>query len=258
MLQEEEILLIVYFICVIFLLTVFGLIFFVAFQRRKNKILNEKLMMEVRYKNEIATTKIEIQEQTLKNVAWELHDNIGQLLSVVNLQLNMMTGKDCENITEHIKETKSLVQTTVQEVRSLSKTLNSEVIKINGLIRSIEIEMERIERLKYAKTSFEVLGKPKEIKHTDEIILFRIIQEFLSNTIKYAKAKKIGMFLNYTEDFLYLSISDNGIGFDTSLKTESSGLQNMKNRAELLNADFSHTSVIGEGTQLILTYKLSK
>ncbi|MEX0997758.1 MAG: ATP-binding protein [Flavobacteriaceae bacterium] len=258
MLLEEEVLLIIYFISVIFIVIVFVLVFFLVFQKRKNKILNEKLMMEVRYKNEIAKTKVEIQEQTLKNVAWELHDNIGQLLSVVNLQLNMMSGKSGENFTEHLKETKSLVQTTVQEVRSLSKTLNSEVIKNNGLIRSIEIEMERIERLKYAKTSFEISGKPKEIKHTDEIILFRIIQEFLSNTIKYAKAKKIGVFLNYTQDFLYLSISDNGKGFDTSQKTESSGLQNMKNRAQLLNADFSHTSVIGEGTQLILTYKLSK
>lgn len=256
MLQREEILLIVYFICVIFLLIVFGLIFFVAFQKRKNKIINEKLMMEVRYKNEIATTKIEIQEQTLKNVAWELHDNIGQLLSVVNLQLNMMSGKDCKNIDEHLKETKTLVQTTVQEVRSLSKTLNSEVIKNNGLLRSIEIELERIERLKYAKTSFEVTGTPKMIKYTDEIILFRIIQEFLSNTIKYARAKKINVTLNFKEEILYLSLNDNGIGFDTSLKTESSGLQNMKNRAELLNADFSYTSVIGEGTHLILTYNL--
>ncbi len=258
MLLEEEVLLIFYFISVIFIVIVFGLLFFLVFQKRKNKILNEKMMLEVRYKNEIAKTKVEIQEQTLKNVAWELHDNIGQLLSVINLQLNLMSGNDFKNITEHLKETKSLVQTTVQEVRSLSKTLNSEIIKINGLIRSIEIEMERIERLNYAKTTFDIIGTPKEIKHTDEIIIFRIIQEFLSNTIKYAKAKKINLFLKYTEDFLYLSISDNGIGFDTSLKTESSGLQNMKNRAELLKADFSHTSVMGGGTQLILTYKLSK
>jgi len=258
MLQKEEILLIVYFICVIFILIVFGLIFFVAFQKRKNKILNEKLKLQIRYKDEIAKTKVEIQEQTLKNVAWELHDNIGQLLSVVNLQLNMMAGKEFQDISEHLEETKNLVQTTVQEVRSLSKTLNSEIIKNNGLIRSIEIELERIERLNYAKTNFEILGEPKEIKHTDEIIIFRIIQEFLSNTIKYAKAKKIGLFLNYKGEFLYLSLNDNGIGFDTSIKTESSGLQNMKNRAELLNADYSHTSVIGEGTQLILTYKLSK
>lgn len=258
MLLEEEVLLILYFITIIFIVIIFVLVFFLVFQKRKNKILNEKIMMEARYKNEIAKTKVEIQEQTLKNVAWELHDNIGQLLSVVNLQLNMMTRNDCENLPQHLKETKSLVQNAVKEVRSLSKTLNSEVIKNNGLIRSVEIEINRIERLNYAKTVFEVLGIPKEIKYTDEIIIFRIIQEFLSNSIKYAKAKKISLFLKYTNDFLYLSINDNGVGFDTSQKTESSGLINMKNRAELLNADFSQTSVLGEGTQLTLTYRLSK
>lgn len=256
MLLEEEVLLIFYFITVIFIVIVFGLVFFLVFQKRKNKILNEKMMMEVRYKDEIAKTKVEIQEQTLKNVAWELHDNIGQLLSVINLQLNLLSGNDCKDINEHLKETKSLVQTTVQEVRSLSKTLNSEVIKNNGLIRSLEIEMERIERLNYAKALFEMSGTKKEIKYTDEIIIFRIIQEFLSNSIKHAKAKKINLKLKYTEDFLYLFISDNGVGFDTSLKTDSSGLQNMKSRAELLNAEFSLTSVLGEGTQLKLTYKL--
>lgn len=256
MLLEEEVLLIFYFITVIFIVIVFGLVFFLVFQKRKNKILNEKMMLEVRYKDEIAKTKVEIQEQTLKNVAWELHDNIGQLLSVINLQLNLLSGNDCKDITEHLKETKSLVQTTVQEVRSLSKTLNSEVIKNNGLIQSLEIEMERIERLNYAKALFEMSGTKKEIKYTDEIIIFRIIQEFLSNSIKHAKAKKINLKLKYTEDFLYLFISDNGVGFDTSLKTYSSGLQNMKSRAELLNAEFSLTSVLGEGTQLKLTYKL--
>lgn len=234
------------------------IIFIITFQKRKNKYLNEKMLMEVKYKNEIEKTKVEIQEQTFKNVAWELHDNIGQLLSVINLQLNLATKQDCKNITEQLNETKALVQITVKEVRSLSKTLNSEVIKMNGLLRSIEIEMERIERLNYSKSIFEFTGTIKAIKHTDELIIFRIIQEFLSNTIKYAKAKNIRLFLNFEEDFLYLFISDDGIGFNTALHTENSGLQNMKNRANLLNATYSHTSKLGEGTQLKLTYKLSK
>jgi signal transduction histidine kinase len=258
MLQKEEILLIIYFISIIFILIVFGLVFFMAFQRRKNKLIQEKLLVELNYKTEIEKSKFEIQEQTLKNVAWELHDNIGQLLSVINLQLNIMSKKDCDDFETHIKEVKGVVQTTVQEVRSLSKTLNNEVIQLMGLNRSIEIELERIDRLNYAKTNFEITGFQVPIKEEDEIFIFRIIQEFLSNSVKHAKAKKIALSLQYTENFLYLSLSDNGKGFDTSLKTESSGLQNMKNRAELIQAKFSLTSTIGEGTMLNLTYKLSK
>ncbi len=258
MLSEEEVLLIIYFISIIFILIVFGMVFFMAFQRRKNKLIQEKLLVELNYKTEIEKSKFEIQEQTLKNVAWELHDNIGQLLSVVNMQLNIMSKKDCDDFQIHLKEVKTIVQTTVQEVRSLSKTLNNEVVLLMGLNRSIEIEMERIERLNYAKTNYEITGITKPIKEEDGIFIFRIIQEFLSNSVKHAKAKKITLHLQYTENILYLTLTDDGIGFDTSLKTESSGLQNMKNRAELIQAEFSLSSIIGEGTKLKLTYKPSK
>lgn len=258
MLLEEEVLLIIYFISVIFILIVFGLVFFMVFQRRKNKLIQEKLVVELNYKTEIEKSKFEIQEQTLKNVAWELHDNIGQLLSVVNMQLNIMSKKDCNDIPIHLKEVKEIVQKTVQEVRSLSKTLNKEVVQLMGLNRSIQIELERIDRLNYAKTDFKITGIAKPIKEEDEIFIFRIIQEFLSNSVKHAKAKKIALHLNYTENILYLTLSDDGKGFDASVKTESSGLRNMKNRAELLEAEFSLSSIIDEGTRLKLTYNILK
>ncbi len=256
MLQREEVLLIIYFILIIFILIVFGLVFFMVFQRRKNKLIHEKLMVELNYKSEIEKSKFEIQEQTLKNVAWELHDNIGQLLSVVNLQLNIMSKNDCNHIQSHLKEVKSVVQITVQEIRSLSKTLNNEVVQMMGVIRSIELELERINRLKYAHTSFVIKGNPIPINNQDEIIIFRIIQEFLSNTIKHAKAKNINLMLEFTENFLYLSILDDGQGFDVLKESESSGLQNMKSRARLLNADFNLYSEIQKGTQIKLTYNL--
>src|SRR5690606_28854009 len=156
MLQNEEILLISYFLAVILIMVVFGMVFFTAFQRRKNKLIQDKLKVELDFKAEIEKSKVEIQEQTLKNVAWELHDNIGQLLSVVNMQLSLMARKDGENMQQHLAEVKSLVQSTVHEVRSLSKTLNNEIVQVMGLSRSIEVELERIERLKYAKTTFKI------------------------------------------------------------------------------------------------------
>src|SRR5690606_39300422 len=135
--QEEEILLIIYFLAVILIVMVFGLFFFTSFQKSKNKLIQEKLKAELVYKAEIEKSKVEIQEQTLKNVAWELHDNIGQLLSVVNMQLSLMARKDGENLQQHLAEVRSLVQSTVQEVRSLSKTLNNEIVQVMGLIRSV-------------------------------------------------------------------------------------------------------------------------
>ena len=133
MLKKEEILLLVYFISIIFLLVLFVVVFFMAFQRRKNKFLKERYEAEQRYQRELADSKIEIQEQTLKNIAWELHDNVGQLLSVANIQLNVLMNSVPDTYHDQIKETKGVVQETVQEIRSLSKVLNNDVVMKNGL-----------------------------------------------------------------------------------------------------------------------------
>ena len=77
-----------------------------------------------RFQEELSNSQLEIQEQTFKNIAWELHDNVGQLLSVANLQLNMLLNNSDEKIHDQIKETKEVIVATVDEVRSLSKTLN--------------------------------------------------------------------------------------------------------------------------------------
>lgn len=258
MLQQEEVFLIIYFLAVTLLLIIFGMLFFTVFQKRKNKLLQEKLKMELNYKTEIEKSKVEIQEQTLKNIAWELHDNIGQLLSVVNMQLNIMEQKDCNDIQKHLGEVKSIVQSTVQEVRSLSKTSNNEVIQMMGLIRSIEVELERIERLKYAKTSMQVKGEQTLKNEEDEIIIFRIVQEFLSNSIRHAKAKNISAIVEFDENYIYLSVSDDGCGFDVCEKSESSGLKNMSSRAKLLKSEFEINSKINEGTQMNLKYNIFK
>ncbi|MDX1782957.1 MAG: histidine kinase, partial [Aequorivita vladivostokensis] len=89
-LLPQEKLLIVYFIAVLLFFTIFSIVFVIAFQRRKNKFLKDRFEAEKRYQRELADSKIEIQEQTLKNIAWELHDNVGQLLSVANIQLNVL------------------------------------------------------------------------------------------------------------------------------------------------------------------------
>ncbi|MDN3724060.1 histidine kinase [Aequorivita sp. SDUM287046] len=254
MLKKEEILLLVYFITIIFLLVLFVVIFFIAFQRRKNKFLNERYEAERRYQRELADSQIEIQEQTLKNIAWELHDNVGQLLSVANIQLNVLMNATPEIYHGQIKETKGVVQETVQEIRSLSKVLNNDVVLKNGLLKSIQVELDRFNRLDYLKASCEITGDIVPLNNANEIIVFRILQEFLSNVIKHAKASTLLVHLDYKENFLEITATDDGVGFDTSQQTDSSGMETMKSRAELLNAEFSLSSEKGSGTKLHIKY----
>lgn len=253
-LLDQEKLLIVYFIAVLLFFAIFSVVFVIAFQRRKNKFLKERYEAEQRYQRELADSKIEIQEQTLKNIAWELHDNVGQLLSVANIQLNILMNSAPEILLDQLKETKGIVQQSVQEIRSLSKVLNNEVVLKNGLLESLNVELERFKRLGYLNASLQILGDPVPLNSASEIIIFRILQEFLSNVIKHARASNLFVYLNYKEEILDISAIDDGIGFDISQKTNSSGMETMRGRAELLNAEYLIISEIGKGTQLFLKY----
>ena len=254
MITQETIVLIVYVIAIIFGLLLFVIWIFIAFQKRKNKLLVEQIEAEKRYERELATSQLEIQEQTFKNIGWELHDNVGQLLSVLSIQLNMMLLKAPRTIQKQLKDTSDVLGNTIQEVRNLSKTLNNEVVNKNGLIRSLEIEVERFNRLKYLEAFIQVNGKVRYISTEHEILIFRIYQEFLANVMKHSKAKNLSVTLNFNANDLEIIAEDNGLGFDTSQKTESSGLQTIKGRAALLSAKYSLTSVINNGTKLVLLY----
>lgn len=256
MLPKEQLLLIVYFIIVILLLTTFGIIFFITFQRRKNKLLYEKFEAEKRYEQEIAQSKIEIQEQTLKNVSWELHDNIGQLLSVANMQLNILSRTAEETTLASIKDIKEMVRNSLQEVRSLSRSLNNEVIDYAGLEVSVKNELVRFERLNIINSSFKTSGESVDIPKKDAIILFRIIQEFFSNIIKHSKADKLEVIFDFSAVNLRITVKDNGSGFNLEKVEKSSGLLNMESRAALINSDFELLSSPGEGTCLYLCYQL--
>jgi len=108
-----------------------------------------------RFEREIAETQIEIREETLRNISWELHDNIGQLLTLAKIQLQNAT-KDT------IKEVTDTISMSLKEVRSLSKLINPEAIKNIKLKEAIQLEVDRFNRLNFIKSSLEVIGKEKK------------------------------------------------------------------------------------------------
>lgn len=258
MLSKEELLLIVYFIVVILLLTAFVIVFFVVYQRRKNKMLQEQFEIQQRFEREIASSRIEMQEQTLKNVGWELHDNIGQLLSVANMQLNIFSKNLPEAEKASALEIKETVANSLQEVRSLSKSLNNQVIGYAGLETSVENELERFQRMGVIETSLEVSGEKQEIPQQHSIILFRILQEFFSNVIKHAQASKLVVLIEYTPEEIRIKAIDNGRGFNPETTGKNSGLFNMENRALLVNTKFFLKSGEGKGTSLSLVYPIKE
>lgn len=252
---DSERYLLIYMIAVLVIVAVLIIIFFVVFTRRKNKLLFDKIKQQRAFEEELTKTQLEIQEQTLKNIGRELHDNVGQMLAYASMQLNALSATVNDQVKKGVEDVRELVSDSITEVRALSKSLNSDVSLTLGLEASLKNEVERLNRLKSPKALLKIDGEPIELKNKkDEIFIFRIVQEFISNTLKYADADVLAITLNYHKNALSITISDDGEGFDMKSIEQGSGLINMQSRAKLINATCIITSKLEEGTRLELHY----
>jgi signal transduction histidine kinase len=250
--------LLVYMILVLIIITSLVIVFFVVFQKRKNKLLQERIKQQQAFEAEIIQAQTEAQEQTLKNIGWELHDNVGQLLSFASMQLSILKMQVSDDVKEKFKDTTDALSNGLKEVRSLSRTLNNDVILNIGFEKSITNELDRLKKMKFTSAELRILGDKVEFndrKH--EIIIFRILQEFLSNSVKYSEAKNIGITLDYKPEKIIITATDDGKGFDINEIEQGSGLINMKSRAQLIKASLDISSKPGNGVNLTLDYPLA-
>ena len=254
-LSEEQISLLVYVILILVLFVSIFILFFTAFQKRKNKLLFDKIKQQQEFDEEISKTQTEIQEQTLKHIGWELHDNVGQLLAYATMQLNMLSTQVSNDIKGKVDEATDVIKESLKEVRSLSKSLNNDVILNIGFEQSISNELDRLKRMKFASAELHIEGDAQALENKKhEIIMFRILQEFLSNSVKYSEAKNLLVKLNYQNNHLTITASDDGKGFDLTTVNKGSGLINMRSRAELINAVFELDSKPDDGVKMTIVY----
>ena len=182
-------------------------------QKRTNS--REKKRIKSQYERAILQSQIEIQNQTLQRVGQEIHDDVGQILSVLNLYLNIVKETNQQaDIRERLEQTSDLVKQAIQSLRALSKSLDGFPVKDFGLVESISHELKRLEQTKKYVTELDVKGEPYSFGYNAEIILFRIVQELLNNAIKHAKATQITVLINYDPEKFIMEIKDNGIGFN--------------------------------------------
>ena len=232
---------------VIILITFMLLLLFAFFQKRKNELLIEQEKAREAFEKEIAEAQVEIREETLRNISWELHDNIGQLLTLAKIQL-----QNSELDTSQAAET---ISKGLNEVRSLSKMINPEAIKLLNLKESIRLEIDRLNRLSFINAEFKSTDDEIHIDQKSSIIIFRILQEFFSNTIKHSKANNLTVNLSIDNDILKIQASDDGVGFDMEkLEKRGIGLLNIENRAKLIGAKFELNSELSKGTTLLIEY----
>jgi hypothetical protein len=186
-------------------------------------------------------TEIEIQEQTFKYISMEIHDNITQVLSLAKLHLNCLElNKNPENL-DRLITSKEFISKSLDDLSSLSKSLDSDLIENHGLVAAIRYEIERWKRFTDDKIELEIAGTLAFLNQKNDVLIFRIIQEAVNNIIKYAQASIIKIIIEKDEENIKVTVLDNGIGFDLEKVYENkvigkmSGLKNMRQRAEILN-----------------------
>jgi signal transduction histidine kinase len=228
----------------------FTLIFLIIIYRRKQKeYFNQKLLLQENFRKELLQAQLETQEQTFHSLSQELHDNIGQLLSLAKLNMSLIEMSSTNN-HESISQTKELLNTAISDLRDISKTLNTEYVKEKDIKESIERELAMLRRTRKFEADFKITGTPFYLKAERRLILYRIIQESLNNIVKHAGATHINFLMDYKEAVLTITIKDNGIGFDLKNTANGVGLLNIKQRSAMINSTVIIDSEPGKGTTL--------
>ncbi|GAO42950.1 sensor histidine kinase [Flavihumibacter petaseus] len=237
----------------------FILYFILSGQRRRLKQKIEQDLLKQSYEKEVLTTQIESRDQTLRDVSQEIHDNMGQILSVARINLNILENelKDHSQL-KRIQDTNNLVGDVIRYIRMLSKGMNSDMLSSYGLRESIRFELQRIEQSAMITCRFITEGEDFVIDAKKEIVIYRMIQEILNNILKHAAASEIDLSMIYTADNFCITIMDNGKGFDPreaekrSISESGSGLKNLQKRAALVGARITINSVPGTGTSITI------
>jgi signal transduction histidine kinase len=184
----------------------------------------------------------------------ELHDNVNQLLGASKLYIDMakLGGNNSEMCLSRSSE---YTLTAIEEIRRLTKGLTTDIIRTLGLEEAIENICRDTMEVNPVKVSFSVKSfKDESVGEKFKLNLFRIVQEQLNNILKHAHATEVDIRLTQNKKSIILSISDNGIGFDTTVKQKGIGIANIKSRAANYKGTANFISYPGGGCVLCVTF----
>lgn len=246
----------------IILFNLFFVLFVVAimvyikkYKLRKREYLNEIKVTNEIHQKELLATQLEIQQATMQQIGRELHDNIGQKLTLVSLYTQQLVHENkVPQVSEKIEQIYQIINSSLQDLRSLSKNLTDDNITENEIVTLIQEEVNNIDALRKCRVTFDHNAEGIFLEFVKKNVLLRITQEFLQNSLKHARCNNIMIRLySSPETFLTLTIQDDGVGFDyDQLTSDGIGLKNMKKRSEIIGGQFNLESSPGFGTTLTI------
>lgn len=256
---ETEYLLITIVFNLFFVLFMAAILMYMWQYRRKKKENDFMLLVEKdKHQKELFATQLEIQKKTMQEIGREIHDNVGQKLTLASLYLQQLKYNPVITVDEESIDTiDAILSDSLGDLRQLSRSLSDDAIENKTLPELLAIEIKKIQKVKQCRLVVSDQKKYASLNYQSKSVLLRISQEFIQNSIKHADCTMITVNLTIENNELLLSLSDDGKGFDSSnLKSEGIGLQNMKKRTAIIGANFTLQSDTS-GTTLLIKLTLA-
>lgn len=246
-------------------LTLIAFVFFlvliiIEYRKKHIRHITEKLNLKHQYQSQVLLTKLEVQEQSFNYVSEEIHDNIAQTLSLVKMKLYQAAGRVIDPANrQSLENTGEILGNALHDLRNLSHILNGGLVSKLTLQESIEKELSYIRETNHMEAGLTVTGSTFEPNSEKRLLIFRIVQESVSNAVKHGKATEINVSLSHLSGIFTVKIADNGRGFDTGTigKNTGLGLHNIHIRAAILGK-LDIQSGKDKGTVITLTIETNE
>jgi len=223
-------------------------------------IQNAWLFEQVRSSRErlqsLARGLVEVQERERYHIARELHDEAGQVLSTLKISLGRLEQEpDCpQRVRQRLGELKGLADGVLEELHRLARDLRPVALDHLGLVAALEQVVKNLNS-EQLSVQFKVVGF-EELRLSQDVTtsLYRIVQEALTNVVRYAQARNVGILLEWSMDKVKVFVEDDGVGFEPGRVEEGDhlGLIGMRERAEMLGGSLTIESAPGMGTSVIV------
>lgn len=215
------------------------------------------MVEEAGNKQVIGLKMIEAQEEERQRLSREIHDGPAQTLAHVligsELVERVQKEKGEQAAAEEFSRLREMIRQALSDVRRIIYDLRPMALDDLGLLPTVEKYLYRIEDRENLSISFMKKGEPHHLPPKMEAALFRLIQENVQNVCKHAKAQSIKVALDFRRDVVFLSVEDDGVGFDPKeRRKESLGIVGMRERVELLEGEMSIESVPAGGTVVMI------
>ncbi len=228
--------------------------FFITYQKRLLKKELEINKIKTDQQQENIKNTVQAQEKERKRIAQDLHDEVGAMLSVVKLNINRLEKKSSGELPKNLaQETKGYIDDVITQVRRISRALLPPSLEKLGLYNAIEELAKWVNKSNQIQVSCFKTGNIYRLDIKKEMAAFRIVQELINNALKHSEASEIIVKTKFSENYLAISVTDNGVGFDiNNLKETGLGLKNLESRSELIDAKFKMNSALQKGTSAVL------